>query len=279
MTYQIKLASYQDIQKMLDWAKEEGWDPGLRDALPFQIIDPSGFFMGYLDNEPISCISNVQYSKDYSFLGFYIVKPAYRKKGFGLTIWEHAIRYGLNCNSGLDGVVAQQANYKKSGFQLAHNNIRHEFNNTLSAFKHPNIIPAYSLPLLSILNYDKNFFPCSRQAFLTSWLIMDNAQSLVYLDKEICGYGVIRRCVKGYKIAPLFADSRAIATDLFKALCSTVQDNQPIFLDTPEINSEALLLAQDFSMKPVFETARMYSKFIPDISINRTFGITTFEVG
>ena len=32
-------------------------------------------------------------------------------------------------------------------------------------------------------------------------------------------------------------------------------------------------------MKPMFETARMYTKEIPKTPLNKIYGVTTFEVG
>ena len=32
-------------------------------------------------------------------------------------------------------------------------------------------------------------------------------------------------------------------------------------------------------MKPMFETARMYTKGKPNIDLQRVFGVTTFELG
>ena len=39
--YIIKNASIQDINLMLEWARLEGWNPGLYDAVPFYVTDPT----------------------------------------------------------------------------------------------------------------------------------------------------------------------------------------------------------------------------------------------
>ena len=49
MEYQIKTADLDEIRIMLEWARIEGWNPGLDDASTFQKADPSGFFIGYLN--------------------------------------------------------------------------------------------------------------------------------------------------------------------------------------------------------------------------------------
>ena len=53
-------------------------------------------------------------------------KRDYRGKGFGLKLWHAAMAYLNGRNVGLDGVLAQQANYRKSGFTLAYRNIRYQ---------------------------------------------------------------------------------------------------------------------------------------------------------
>jgi Acetyltransferase (GNAT) domain len=52
-----------------------------------------------------------------------------------------------------------------------------------------------------------------------------------------------------------------------------------IFLDVPSVNREAVALAQDLGLVPVFETARMYTGAMPALRTERVFGVTTFELG
>ncbi len=281
MTYQIKTANLQEIQLMLEWARAEGWNPGLDDALTFAQADPNGFFVGLVENKPVAAISNVKYNAEFSFLGLYIVKPEFRGQGLGYKIWQHALNYSGSANCALDGVIEQQANYIKSGFKLEQRNIRYALgkNNISSAIdRHLQSITEANLDLT--LDYDKDFFPVPRGRFLTSWLFALHAKAFTYFaGGKIHGYGVIRKCHNGYKVGPLFADSQEVATVLFQGLCSSVEQNQNIFIDIPEPNLKAKALMQDFNLSPVFETARMYTKQIPNISMQCTYGITTFEIG
>lgn len=280
MNYTIQTANFSQIKQMVDWAKQEGWNPGLNDYQLLQFADTNGFFIGILGNEPIAAISNVKYSNDFSFLGLYIVKPEFRKQGYGLQIWNHCLKYSGAANCGLDGVVSQQENYKKSGFTLAYQNVRYELaQNNISGHKSEYIVTTNNI-ISDILKYDKAFFPASRQAFLSRWLQDTNANALVFREgNKVSGYGVIRKCYTGYKIGPLFADTYEIAVELFSSLCSLAKLGEPVYLDIPEPNSQAKKLVGHFAMNSVFETARMYNKHSPEISIDRTYGITTFEIG
>ena len=94
----------------------------------------------------------------------------------------------------------------------------------------------------------------------------------------MAGWGVIRPCRNGLKIGPLVADDRATAEAVLSALLARVGGGE-IFLDVPGINVEAIALAQDFGLAPVFETARMYTGAIAPLRLERVFGVTSFELG
>ena len=264
----------------VNWAADEGWNPGLHDANCFYNSDTNSFFIGLINGEPVSCISAVAYDNEFGFMGFYIVKPEYRGKGYGIEIWNTAIDYLKTQNIGLDGVVEQQPNYKKSGFSLAYNNIRYEGTSFRTNDVFPEIVPASEVSFAELLHYDSELFPVTRPAFLKCWLDMPDSHSLAAIvDGKFSGYCVIRKCLKGYKVGPLFADSKDLAEKLFVSANNLIENNSAVYLDTPEINKDAVTLALKYRMSKVFETARMYTKQQPDIDISKVFGVTTFELG
>lgn len=120
--FSIRRMNPGELALALEWAAAEGWNPGVHDAKCFYSSDPNGFFIGRLNGEAIGCISAVAYDSRFGFIGLYIVRPEFRGQGLGAKLWHHAIGYLGDRNIGLDGVVAQQDNYRKSGFHLAHNN-------------------------------------------------------------------------------------------------------------------------------------------------------------
>ncbi len=72
------------------------------------------------------------------------------------------------------------------------------------------------------------------------------------------GFGVIRACLEGLKIGPLYAETERIAEELLIALAATARGDT-IYLDVPAPNTAAIRLAERHGMKPIFETARMYT--------------------
>lgn len=268
-----------ELDLAMEWAAAEGWNPGLSDADAFFAADPGGFLLGRVDGEPVAMISAVRWGADFGFVGFFIVRPDRRGQGYGLEIWRAGMERLAGRIVGLDGVVAQQDNYRKSGFVLAHRNIRCEARALGGAA--PGVLPLAALPEAELLRYDQPFFPVDRRAFLKRWITLPGVVALGVPDGAggWGGYAVMRPCRVGHKIGPLYADRPADAAALLGALLAAAPAGEPVYLDLPERNPGALALAREHNLAPVFETARMYIGPEPDIAMARTYGITTFELG
>jgi hypothetical protein len=97
--------------------------------------------------------SCVNYGASFAFLGFYIVRKDVRGRGYGMRMWNAAIAHAGSRLIGLDGVLAQQANYQKSGFSLAYANAR--YGGTVAA-PHPpptGLIELTEVPLAAVEAY------------------------------------------------------------------------------------------------------------------------------
>src|SRR4051812_12469295 len=126
MAFEIATASADDVLRVMGWAKDEGWNPANTDWVAFHAVDPGAFLIGRLDGEPVVSISVARYGAGFGFLGCYIARPVVRGKGYGIQVWKAGMKRLEGRTVGLDGVPAQQANYRKSGYRLAWNNARHE---------------------------------------------------------------------------------------------------------------------------------------------------------
>jgi GNAT superfamily N-acetyltransferase len=282
-SFTIRCMTRPEVNLAIDWAAEEGWNPGFHDADAFYAADSGGFLVGLLGDVPVATISAMKYGDTFGFIGFYIVRPDWRGKGFGLQIWKAALARLAGRTVGLDGVLAQQANYRKSGFELAYRNIRYQSFQGVGgapASADEPVVALCTIPFEVVAVYDQSFFPDDRRAFLRYWICQPDAVALGLLQGDkLVGYGVMRPCRSGFKIGPLLADSPAVAKSLFLALKARAQTGAPVFLDTPAINQAAVDLAQHHGMSVAFETARMYLGSEPRLPLDRLFGVTTFELG
>jgi hypothetical protein len=276
---QIRNLAPEEISIAIDWAAAEGWNPGLSDAACFAAPDAQGFFVGEIDGEPVATISCVNYDDRFAFLGFYMVRADLRGSGHGLRIWNAAIAHAGARVIGLDGVVAQQDNYRKSGFQLAYANIRYG-GIAAAPFRPPaDVVALDKIPFANVEADDASVFPARRSAFLRAWINTPGhlGRALVR-DGKLAAWGVIRPCRTGHKIGPLVADDRAAAEAIVQALLASANIGE-VFLDVPAVNPQAIAHAEALGLKPVFETARMYTGPIAPLRIDRVFGVTSFELG
>src|SRR5207244_2861772 len=154
-----------EISIAVNWAAAEGWNPGLADDVCFAAADPEGFFVGELEGAPAATVSCVNYGTSFAFLGFYIVRADLRGRGYGLRMWNAAIAHAGPRVIGLDGVVAQQENYQKSGFTLAYANVR--YGGTVAAVdaRQAGVVALDHIPLATVEASDATVFPAPRPAF------------------------------------------------------------------------------------------------------------------
>jgi GNAT superfamily N-acetyltransferase len=269
-----------EVDFAIELAATEGWNPGLHDAECFYRTDPHGFFIGLLNGQRIGCISAISYNGVFGFIGLYIIVPEHRGKGFGMALWKPAMEHLHGHNIGLDGVILQQPNYRKSGFKLTYRNIRYAGESFHDVGTDKDVVPLDRIKFDELVMYDSRFFPAPRKRFLQAWVRMPESHGVAIVRHDrLSGYGVIRRCRQGFKVGPLFADDETAAERIFLQLIDRVSAREPIFLDVPEVNPAAVHLAERYAMSKVFETARMYTGDEPAIQLDGIFGVTTFELG
>jgi GNAT superfamily N-acetyltransferase len=280
MSFAIRSMAPAEVGLALDWAAAEGWNPGLADAACFYAADPGAFLIATLNDAPIGCISATAYGATFGFIGFYLMRPEFRGNGYGMALWRTAMARLQGRVIGLDGVVAQQANYRKSGFALLHRNIRYGAAAPfMPSQPGPQPIEATAQHFSQIAAFDRRFFPSARDGFLRQWLTASGHIALVLIGaKGVEALGVLRPCREGSKIGPLFAETPEAARGIFTALIARAPAG-PVFLDVPEPNSAAIGMAQEAGMAPAFETARMYAGPAPDLPLAQIYGITSFELG
>jgi hypothetical protein len=280
MTFEISVGSADDVMRMADWAGDEGWNPGNTDAQAFFAMDPGAFLIGRLNGKPVACISVVKYGAGFGFLGFYIARPEIRGKGYGIQVWNAGMKRLGGRNVGLDGVVAQQDNYRKSGFRTAWNNARHEGAPASTACPAGvALIDARTVAFDRLAAYDRRFFPEARDSFLAPWIALPERASLIAVKGgDLVGFGVIRACRAASRIGPLYAETPEIAAALVSALAGRL-NARAVALDIPDRNKAATEMARRIGLTPAFETARMYTGPDPAIDTAGLVAVTSLELG
>src|SRR5438105_2793867 len=227
-SFRVRVMRPQEVELVLDWAAAEGWNPGLADAACFASVDAAGFLLGEIAGAPAATISVINYDERFAFLGFYIVRPDLRGRGYGIRLWQAGIAHAGTRTIGLDGVLAQQDEYKTSGFVLAYRNVR--YGGSVSAPGTSETVALAAIPFANVVEHDASVFPADRPAFLRRWLdAPGHVGRALVRDGDLRAWGVIRPCRAGFKIGPLVAEDRTGAEQVFSALVAAVGGGE-IFL-------------------------------------------------
>ncbi|NYI03465.1 GNAT family N-acetyltransferase [Allostreptomyces psammosilenae] len=308
-TFEIGTASANEARQLADWADDEGWNPGISDWRAFLSADPTGFLIGRLDGEAVASISAVRYGTDYGFLGFYIARPSVRGQGYGIQVWRAGMARLAGRHLGLDGVVEQQDNYRRSGFRTAWNHVRYEGvpggapsgstpasasgsapggvddledvvgPEAVEEVGGVRLVDARTVPFDQLAAYDRRFFPAPRDAFLATWLSLPGQVALAAVrDGDIHGFGVLRPARGASRIGPLYAASTDIAETLVRALSGAVPGTA-VAIDVPDVNRPSVRLMERLGLTPTFEVARMFTGPGPEVDLPGIFATTSLELG
>jgi len=281
MSLTIRTLGRDEIPLCLDFAANEGWDPGAYDAAPFFAADNNGFFGAELDGEIVGCISAVRYAS-FGFIGLFIVREDQRRHGYGTALWEHAIEHLDGLPVGLDAVAAQEPRYEKHGFKRSFLSVRYRCDARDPRDRFASKVALERVRVLDdeIVRYDLSCFGSERSAFLQSWVAQPDVAALSARSLEsgqIVGYGVGREVRDGTKIGPLFASRLDVAAILFDTISQRTRSSW--ILTIPEPNATALGLADERGMKGEFACARMWRGTPPEIDLAKVYGITSWELG
>jgi GNAT superfamily N-acetyltransferase len=283
--YEVRPLSRDEVDTAVAWAAAEGWNPGRHDADAFWAQDPQGFW-GVDDGrgDLAGCVSAISYDGAYGFWGLFIVRPDLRGRGIGSTLARTTIsglrdRLDEGAAIGLDGVFAQQDYYASLGFAYSHRNLRMAGTGRAGLPVDHEVLAQSDLDPSVLQAYDTEHLGAARPRFLELWSRpVDGAALAAVEDGAVVGTGVVRRCLEGFKVGPLFARDADVAASLLARL-SAYAEGAALFLDVPEINDSAMALADEHGMTEVFGCARMYLGDPPATPWSRVFGVTTFELG
>ena len=281
--FRIETMTPREAEQMVLWEQQEGWNPGFHDAATFYAANSNGLFAGRINNRMIGCGSVLAYDDDFAFFGLYIVAREFRSQGYGVAITRRRREYAGDRIIGLDGVISNVTAYTSAGFKAAYRTRRFHLEQEISAIPSGmddmDIVPFKPDLLDRIASFDERFFPAWRRDFLTVWLNQYDAVVQVALSGHtVTGYIVLRPCVEGAKVGPLFAESPAVARALLLR-ASQVMGRYPVLIDMPEVNNSGLTLAAELNMKLVWETLRMYTRTPRELELGGIYGLTNLETG
>ena len=173
--------------------------------------------------------------------------------------------------------------YKRQGFVPHNTHSRFSLRGTGTPSSDSRIAPMASLELAALARLDSAWFGAYRRGVLLGLLHCPGATALAYVDASgaVAGYGVLRPCIGGFKIAPLFAVSEHVADALLAALLGAVRAGDQVIIDVVV----SLPVQQQWIGKHggqfVFSCIRMYVDEVQPTGqrMDVVFGLTSLEFG
>ena len=272
----VRGMTLRDLERVLDWAAAEGWNPGLDDAEAFFAADPDGFFLAEDNGAPVAAISVVNHSEEFAFLGLYICQPSHRGRGIGYALWQHAMEHAGHRTVGLDGVPDQQRNYVRSGF--VHAGATTRYSGRIPGVAHDHIREATAADIPGLVEVEARTAGWRKQSYLSAWFKNTPQRKTYILEKKgrFEGMATVRACRSGAKIGPLIAESESAARALMRHASAAFDDT--LIIDVPSASGVLQNLCKAERFTPSFHTARMYrgQARLPD---EKLYAVGTLELG
>ncbi|XP_028514198.1 uncharacterized protein LOC114574812 [Exaiptasia diaphana] len=273
--------------------------PGLEDVECFLASDHPGIYIGELNGTPIGSVSFTKYCSTYYSFGLYLVEEIYRGKGYGMQIFNTAIKeIDSSQNISAYAVPSIAKKYEIHGFRTQWLCSNYDINLT-KALEFLKAIPSNQNGLTAkstteidqeaLLSYDTAVFGYQRNSFLMKWLHAKGSHVKVVVNSErtIVGYAAARVAYlqhEGYRLGPLFADSDEAAKVLLKALfeeilCNGISTSHSVTIFCLKRNSNSMELMEQLHGKHTFDLAYITTKGVPNGCFDKWFGITSPEIG
>jgi ribosomal-protein-alanine N-acetyltransferase len=285
----IRPLQRDDIPAVTDWARQAGFAPGSGDVAIYRHTDRQGIWVGWLGGERIGCITGVRYNAAYGFLGLYLVRPAWRGRGYGLQLWEHALEHlaDLPC-VGLEAAPDRIDDYARWGFAPATPTTRWQgisdgTSPAPDAAEDWELLAGEAIPERAVQCFDAQREPSPRPHFLSQWLHHPAGSVLALIDGagDCHGFGRIRPCLlergEGWRIGPLMAETAEAADRLLQGLLH--RHPGVVLIDAPGANAAAAPLLERLRFRPVGTTLRMYRGEAPTVSLRDVYGLACLELG
>lgn len=319
MLSQVREIKNDEIDSVLEWAKNERWDIGKYDGMTYYQLSSRDFLVLTINHGLAGVILAAKYNLTFVFIGLFIIKEPFRSQGYGRQLWNAAIeRLGHYSSINLYAVPQQVPFYRHLGLTESHLNKRY----SLCREQRDHLFVSDCFELLSnfslLAKYDQQISGISRGEFLGLILSQPEVLSIVALEKnlprlssverqtnqnpivlcsedvgssvlsidteqnqEIIGYGIVRRCLHSYRLGPVYSNTFEGAQVITQTLLNQIPIGEKVILDIPEKNPSIYQYLSFFGFSPQsdMDTYLMFKGESQELAGKNCFGLASLEIG
>ncbi len=284
MKYTIEVVNSGELETAMKWAEEENWNPGRYDAGAIGALNTQSLFILSDDKKRVGSLVIVRYAPHFAFIGLFMVSRAHRREGRGTALMRKGLEILADVPSiGLYAVPKELKRYIFCGFALTGANShwvlknpahRAVTNKTVAFFDHMN---------KKVMAFDSRLWGANREKLLGALVLQPNSFLVVdrdLRDHTLNGYGVIRECLTGFRIGPLYCRRFETALSLTRALLNKVPEGVQVTFDIPYENPFLKPFADYFKLThdSAGDTFEMY-KGVPIPHRKHCYGLASLEIG
>ena len=296
-----RAGSAEDLQFAVELGIPIGWTDNVDyDGLLYYSADSQGSYIGELEGQKISLVIMALYgNNEFCHIGYFIVDPKFRGKGYGKKTWDYAwSQIPENCIMSLNADQDMAQKYEMLGFKPAWKETifacsAMKISCLPSTSSHLVIARTRDCQLNELVDYDESVFGYRRESLVKTALSVPACEGWVVCDQhgEIQGYCNIKKMTTKetmWSVSPLYANNTSVATILLKRAASFVgaKDQTAVFSVTvPEINVPGLEMIKSVSTKVIYRTTRMFAHVLPITTLEnsskmqRVFGLSSLATG
>ncbi len=261
LMFHVEKMQAADFPFAVELANTMNWSMTTEDFVFNVKLEPAGCFVLFDDHERVGIATSISYGR-VGWFGNLVVAEAYREKGAGTLLVEHAVNYLKSVGVEAIGLYAYPhllGFYGKFGFKLDVDFL------VLKAEKVSSVdegklekVEKQNLPALS--NFDGRCFGASRKKLLEQILLGKGNLCYVSMEEsEVVGYVAAKVSGGLAEVGPLVCrgSRRETATDLLKAVLAKLNGTEA-FMYLPASEKNLVETAVNTGFQEQFRLVRMF---------------------
>ena len=296
-----RATSLDDLQWVIKMATEVGFLPREKEAeCYFSAGLTPYFYIGELNGKRVGCASLVKHGESVAIGSFYIVAKPYRGSGFGKRMYNFCLSCKNQCNIQTFSLTHLVDYHVKNGFKPGWSLKSYEFTASravegLASCQLPpsveQILPASQVDFEKLFAYSADMLGSSQtcKLLLAAWLCHLQESSWAAIDKngEVVGYLIMSETIRfpkeGYFIAPLYANSAAIARSLLKVAVKFACGKNPrniLLVEAPvHFNPDGVsILENEIGAKSIMDMIFMVNQETPCKCLSKVYSFACVDV-
>lgn len=253
------------LEDLFAWAESEGWKSEPIHIACLFSTQPDAFLGGFLDGRMIAMVIAVKQGASLGIISNFFVLGAFRDRGYGRALFEHALRRLKDREIILDSVPDKTEMYRQTGFRPLYHVSSYRFivgsvtlpTRPMQAVSH--------LDMDQLIAYDTKATGYDRTSYLRC-MFTDETMRYRGVEKDsiLSSYGLCFAYSDGYKLLLATTNNINEALVLFFALIEEISEETPVYMDVSAPEQMILAMISVLRMRQVSQTDRMHRSLVDD---------------